>query len=441
MAKLNTKPQSIYTHEGAKAKRITPEQQLSRSIMSCLLWEREFYEDGEHIADRITRLVSEVSPEFASETAIKARHEGNLRHVPLLICAAMAKHHGGTIVADTIESVVSRADELTELVMIACKINGQSPANSKKVLSAQMKKGLARAFTKFDEYRLAKYDRPGAVRLRDVLFMCHAKPKDKKQHYVWRRLTEGNLKNPDTWEVSLSGGGDKRETFERLLSEAKLGYLALLRNLRNMLESGVDRSLIESAILDRKGADRVLPFRFVAAARHAVQLEPVIDRALVASIEAVEPLRGATAILVDVSGSMSWRISDRSDLSRLDAAAALAAVSNCEQSRVFTFSNGLVEVPPRKGMAGIDAIIKSQMHGGTNLGGAVDWVNRNVKCDRLIVITDEQSQSRVPDPVAKKAYMINVASNKNGVGYGAWTHIDGFSESVLRYIVEHEKQH
>ena len=58
--------------------------------------------------------------------------------------------------------------------------------------------------------------------------------------------------------------------------------------------------------------------------------------------------------------------------------------------------------------------------------------------DRLIVITDEQSHDAVPQPVAKAAYMINVASNRNGVGYGRWTHIDGFSESVLRFIHEVE---
>lgn len=441
MAKLNIKPQSIYTHEGAKAKHVNAEQQLQRSVMACMLWEREFYEDGEHIADRIVRLVGEVSAEFASQTSIKARKEGNLRHVPLLICAAMAKAHGGAIVADTIYEVVCRADELAELVMVVCKINNQSPANAKKVLSAQTKKGLAKAFTKFDEYRLAKYDRPGDIRLRDVLFMCHAKPKDKKQHYTWKRLAEGNLKTPDTWEVSLSAGKDKRETFERMISEGSLGYMALLRNLRNMLESGVRVDLIKGAILERKGADKVLPFRFVAAARHAPQLEPALDQALVANLEVMPKLSGKTAVLVDVSASMGARLSMRSDLTRMDAAATLGSVVPSDDMRVFTFSYQIVEVPPRKGMAGVQTVIQSQQHGGTDLGGAVNAINNQVECDRLIVITDEQSQSRVPDPVAKHAYMINVASNRNGVGYGAWTHIDGFSESVLRYIIEHEKEH
>ena len=83
-------------------------------------------------------------------------------------------------------------------------------------------------------------------------------------------------------------------------------------------------------------------------------------------------------------------------------------------------------------MAGVDAIT-ARVGGGTLLGAAVAEVCKEPH-DRLIVITDEQSHDRVPDPVAKRAYMINVASAQNGVGYGKWTHIDGFSEGVLRFI-------
>jgi 60 kDa SS-A/Ro ribonucleoprotein len=82
-------------------------------------------------------------------------------------------------------------------------------------------------------------------------------------------------------------------------------------------------------------------------------------------------------------------------------------------------------------------VIRSQQHGGTYLSAAVGLVNKDIPYDRLIVITDEQSADRVPDPKGI-GYMINVASNKNGVGYGRWTHVDGFSESVLRFIRETE---
>lgn len=82
-------------------------------------------------------------------------------------------------------------------------------------------------------------------------------------------------------------------------------------------------------------------------------------------------------------------------------------------------------------------MLKSQGHCGTNLGGAITSVQG--MANRLIVITDEQSHTRVPTPVFEKAYMINIASNKNGVGYGKWIHIDGWSESVINYITQSEE--
>ncbi|ADU13735.1 TROVE domain-containing protein [Asticcacaulis excentricus] len=418
------------THEGAPAAILSAEQRLRRSVLSCLLWEGEFYEDGESIAERIYTLALEVEPQIVAAMAIEAREQMKLRHAPLILLCALIKT-GGPLVAPAIERVIQRADELSELVAIYWR-------DGKKPLSKQMKLGLSRAFTKFDAYALAKYDRAGPVRLRDVLFLIHAKPKDEIQADLWKHLAAGTLSSPDTWEVALSGGADKAETFTRLLTERKLGYLALLRNLRNMDQAGVDEELVKAAILARKGAERVLPFRYVAAARAAPRFEPWLDQALSETILEQPVFAGRTIVLVDVSGSMGGRLSAKSDLTRMDAAATLAAIIPGEV-RVFTFSNSVVEVPPRRGMAGVDAILRSQSYAGTELGKAVTTIN-GIKHDRLIVITDEQSADRVPQPVAKQAYMINVASYRNGVGYGGtWTHIDGFSENVLSYIREQEQ--
>lgn len=422
------------TREGAPAvKTLSNEQKLCRAVLSCLLWETEFYEDGEQIADRIVALASAVDPEIVAKLAIEARSEMNLRHAPLLLLTVLAKTGAKRekLVANTIAEVIQRADELAEFVALYWR-------DGKRPLSAQMKKGLARAFCKFDAYQLAKYDRPGPVRLRDVLFLVHAKPAAAAQAETWKKLAAKALESPDTWEVALSAGADKRDTFERLLKEKKLGYLALLRNLRNMEQAGVDEALVKRAIADRAGAKRVLPFRFVAAARAAPMFDREIDKALQKAIDEQAWLKGRTIVLVDVSGSMDHPVSRRSDLTRMDAAAALASVINGDV-RVFSFSNEIVEVPARKGLAGIDAIVKSQPHSGTYLGKAVAHVNA-IKHDRLIVITDEQSHDAVPDPVSRRATMINVASNKNGVGYGKWTHLDGFSEQVLRYIAAIERE-
>jgi 60 kDa SS-A/Ro ribonucleoprotein len=432
MASINKKPDSIYTHEGAKAKHISFKAQLERSVMACLLWEKQFYESGENIADRIKSLIPNVLPQDCADIAIKARSQMNLRHVPLLIVREMArleKHKA--LVAATLPKIIQRPDELTEFLAIYW-------ADKRQPLSAQVKRGLAKAFTKFSEYQLAKYNRDNAVKLRDVLFLSHAKPQGEEQEALFKRLVNKELQTPDTWEVALSSGADKKETWERLLTENKLGGLALLRNLRNMTEVNVDAALITNALSMMK-TERILPFRFIAAARHAVSLEPYIEVPMLKACSEREKLKGKTILLVDVSGSMDNSLSKKSDMTRLDAGCGLGILLRevCEQVRIITFSSKIVEVPTRRGFALRDAIFNSQMHASTFLGEAIRQVN-NLDCYRVIVITDEQSQDRVPDPVCKNTYMINVASNKNGVGYGSYAHIDGFSESVVDYIVQSE---
>lgn len=435
--KLNNRYNTQYrnkTHEGAPAKRITPLQELRRTVMSCLLWENTFYESGVDIADRLEALVAKVAKNKAEDVAaiaMDARNEYRLRHAPLLLACALTKNAQGRLVGDTVYNVIQRADELTEILAIYWR-HGRQP------LSAQMKQGLARAWTKFNAYQLAKYNRNGAVKLRDSLFMCHAKPKDKAQEAVWKSLVDGTLVSPDTWEVNLSAGKDKRATFERLLKEKKLGYLALLRNLRNMREAGVKESLVFKALKEGAKNSKALPFRFVAAANAVPKWEREIDNAMQIALRGMETLPGKTIVLVDVSGSMTWSLSAKSDLNRIDAAGALAALvaGIAEDYEVYAFDTSVYEMPSRKGMALIDSI-KRKGGGGTYLGKAVARMNQ-LHYDRLIVITDEQSHDPVPGPKGK-GYMINVASYQNGVGYGPWVHIDGFSEAVIRFIQEYEK--
>src|SRR5215475_14263808 len=421
------------THEGAPARNISNELQLQRSLLACMLWENQFYEDGVEIAGRIAELVPKVQAERVAALAVEAREQMKLRHAPLLLVREMARHktHRG-LVAETLERVIQRADELCEFVAIYWK-DGRVP------LSGQVKKGLAAAFPKFDEYQLAKYDRGGPIKLRDVLFLCHAKPRDDAQAGFWRKLIWGRLAVPDTWEVALSAAGagngaSKREAWTRLVAENKLGALALLRNLRNLREAGVDEKLVLPA-LDGMNTQRVLPFRFLAAARYAPQWEPALEEAMLKCVAGQEKLAGKTILLLDISGSMTAPLSRRSEMQRTDAAYGLAVLLReiGEKVAVFSFSDDLVEVPPRRGFALRDAIDGSQSHSATYLGKAVEKLNAREPHDRLIVITDEQAHDTVPNPKGK-GYVINVASYKNGVGYGKWTHIDGWSESVVEYV-------
>jgi len=428
-----------FTHEGARGKRFTPEMALKRTLMNCLLWEDQFYEDGVAIADRIKALVPEVEPARAAALAVEAREVMKLRHAPLLVLREMARHetHRG-LVADTLARVIQRPDEMTELLAIYwADALGPGQQRKRQPVSAQIKKGLARALTKFDAYQLAKYDRDGAVRIRDVLFLVHAKPKDADQEKVWRQLVDGELASPDTWEVSLSSGKDKRATFERLIAEKRLGGLALLRNLRLMQQAQVPRQTIAEAISAMR-TDRILPYRFITAARYAPDFEEELEAVMLKSIKGYAHLPGRTRLLIDVSGSMFAPLSAQSEMTRAEAACGLAILARevCEEVEVFTFSQDVKKVQPRRGFALRDAIIGSQPHGSTFLGKAVAEIDR--KGDRLIVFTDEQSHDKVGDPKAR-GYMVNVASYQHGVGHAAWTRVDGFSEAVIAWIAAQEE--
>lgn len=419
---------ALVTHEGAPAAALDPRADLERSVMACLLWESEFYESGETIATRIAALARLVPPAAVADIAVRARRDMRVRHAPLLLAVELlATAEGRALFGRVAEGVFARPDDLTEFLALYWR-DGRRP------LAKQAKRHLGEALRRFDEYQLAKYDNARKpIRPRDVLRLTRPVPDSPAQAELWGRLSRNELATPDTWEVELSKGGDRLGSWTRLLAERRLGGLALLRNLRNMLDAGVPADALREALSGLRPG-RLLPANFLAAARHAPSLEPAIEEAMLRSLGDRPAAPGRTVLLVDVSGSMSSPLSGRSGLSRLDAACALAVLAReaFADLRVFTFTDRVVEVPPRRGFALRDAIDRSQPRGGTLLGAAVTAVPA---CDRLVVLTDEQSADAVPQ---RRGFMVNLASARNGVGYGTWTHIDGWSERVLDYILAAE---
>ena len=459
--KTNVKNQlAVFTHAGGiSAANLSPAQQLRRTVMCMMLFEDNFYESGVAASERVRDLLRKVSFEDAAQIAIDAREKMKLRHAPLFIVREMLRYHTGRKVGDLIHDVIQRPDEITELLALYWKDGKDQP------LTAQLKIGLARAFGKFNEYQLAKYNRDGAVKLRDALFLCHARPKTLEgaealpftklfrkgltlgdhigvrpnglstDELLYGKVAHNMLTTPDTWEVELSGGADKAETFTRLMTEKKLGALALLRNLRGMLEAGVVEDVIRTAIKDMN-AERVLPFRFIAAARYAPRLEDVLELAMFRCLTEQPKLVGKTALLIDHSGSMNERVSAKSEITRFDAASGVAMILRecCDNVRFFAFSTSTVEVPARRGFALKDAALNSMAFGGTDLSQAVNHVYAAMPdCERLIVLTDEQSGTKPSHPHGH-GYIINVAGYKNGIGYGPWVTIDGWSEAIVDYI-------
>lgn len=441
------------THEGGKANRIKPEEQLRRTVSACLLWEKSFYESGASIADRITESANACKPEFVAQLAVEVRNKHGIRHAPLwLILSLFTRKDIGekrAFLGEAVANVIRRADEPAELIAMWWELSGT------KKLPIQLKRGIAAAFLKFDAYQLGKYKGNGnAVTLIDAIRLTHPKAADKKGNKLLKKANKGTLPIPNTWETRMSAGENGKDVFTDLLTKGKLGYLALLRNLRKMAELGVDEDLICEALLARKGAGLILPHQFIAAGLHAVRFVPILDQAMQACLnDEIVPLGGKTAILVDVSGSMSaplsqrgiaYKSADTHELSRLHAAGGLSihALKASFKARIFAFGSSCEEVTPAYGMAQIQVLNEAMQRLGsqTNAGSAVKFVvSKMPDFDRIILIGDEQSADILPD--VKCGYSLNVAAEKNGIGYrGGWHHVDGFSAQTIRYIAERESR-
>ena len=439
-------------HHGVTTTEINAEQALRRSVLSCMLWEDTFYEDGKTIAERIESTIPLVDPKVVASLAVEAREKFKLRSVPLLLAKGLADvSRGSALVSKTLARIIQRPDELTKFMEVYWM-------GGKKPLSAQVKKGLALAFTKFNEYNLAKYNRDGNIKLRDVMLLTHPKPKDEAQSEMWKRLLDKTLATPDTWEVRLSSGANKKNSWEELLTQNKMGALAVLKNIRNFQRDGVDPMIIKQAIGDLK-TERVLPFRFLTAARYADNIYlSDLEKVMFNCIDTKKKLTGKTIILVDVSGSMDsalaqarptggryWttETSNENVVTRVDVASGLAILLRqiCDDCGVYAFSDHATKVRDSRGFQLRDDISNSMRHSSTYLGKALTYINKNEDhYDRLIVITDEQSHDDISRFVPKgKAYLINVAPYRHGVGYGEnWIHIDGFSEAVIDWIQMYE---
>lgn len=487
---------------GGFAATLTPEQELRRAVLACLLWEDNAYESGVSIVNRIMGLVPQNAPTVVADLAIEARERMHLRHVPLLLVREMTKYpEHKRLVGDTLARVIQRADEPAEFLALYWQAEGRERPRELRAngrftrnapLAKQVKRGLATAFRKFNAYALAKNDKDGPVKLADALSLCHAEPRydsettfvdsdairprprgqetGKRRHMAgqgleWQQLLCGTLPTPNTWEVRLSAGEDKRQVWESLIAEEMLGEVALMRNLRNMEQAGVPQETVDRAI-DAAPGDKLLPFQVYAAYRHATRHKDALEGLLLRTARLLPRLSGRTALAIDVSGSMDTALSDKSELTRLTAAAALAAVfaECCETPRVYATadSTGLVTEAHERAYRWRNESFESNPNArgfelARRVEGARGWAGcggiYTVKClnyirqqegadlDRVIVLTDGQdcgSDRRIPD-IAARQYTINVASHQHQVAYGErWLQIDGWSDFVVRYVAELE---
>lgn len=268
-------------HEGAVAWRMTPEWELYTTVVTTMGTEDKFYEKGDDRVRRIADLVRKVEPEFVAQLATYAREEMHLRSVPMLLLVELARcHQGDSLVSRAVSRTVQRADEITELLMCYQWRMGR---NDLSRLSHQLRKGLTESFNRFDEYQFAKYNRTDRkVTLRDALLLVHPKPKNKAQAEIFSKILSDTLATPYTWETELSAVGQhhfasaeekkeaKREAWRQLVKSQRMGYMATLRNLRNMIQLRLDDEsmrMVCDFLADPEAVrkSKQLPFRFLSA--------------------------------------------------------------------------------------------------------------------------------------------------------------------------------
>lgn len=437
---------------GMRAASQSPEALLRRTVMSCLLWEKIAYQSGSSVAQQIANMVAQVEPIVAYNVAIEARTIQKLRHVPLYIATVMAelKTHKH-LVSSLLPKIILRADELAEFLAIYWK-------DRRKPISAQIKIGLAEAFKNFNEYHFAKYrGDKNDIKLRDVLRLVHPRPENQERSNLYKAIKENTLKTPDTWEVVLSSGADKKESWERLIGENKLGALAFMRNLRNMTQAGVSKKLINEGFKNIN-PKWLLPLNFLASAKYAPEYEQQIEALMLRMFDATDKLKGYTVFVVDVSGSMGSKISDESEYSRLDVAKAMAMFAGgvAENFSLYITAgddyrriHATKKVAPRRGFGMMDVIANEKHHvggGGIFTRQCLEYIKEqegDIIPDRIIVFSDSadcDNVNKIPKPFAKNNYIVDVSAEKYGVNYdGVWdAEVSGWSEHFISFIMAME---
>ncbi|WP_294294701.1 TROVE domain-containing protein [uncultured Chryseobacterium sp.] len=421
---LRKENKAVMSYEGAKAYTMTPAEELYSAVVTTGL-SNATYEKGNERLARIQALIQKNDPEFVAKLAVYARKEMYLRSVPLVLTTELAKQASGTdLVSRTVDGVIQRADEITELLAYYQMANERTDLKKLNRLSKQIQKGLVKSFNKFDEYQFAKYNRKAEVTLKDALFLVHPKAKDENQQTVFNKIVNDSLETPYTWEVELSVLGQTKfadeaerktafkDKWEELIFSNKLGYMATLRNLRNILEAGVSSQAMEKVcryLSDEKAVrnSKQLPFRFLAAYREQKTIgSPYLSSVLEALEDAVtvsaKNIRGfgfdtSVVIAADVSGSMQQPVSPKSKVLLYDIGLLMSMMlqSQCKNviSGMFGDTWKRVTMPKNGILRNVDEFYKREGEVGYSTNGYLvieDLLNRGEKIDKVMLFTDTQ---------------------------------------------------
>ena len=481
------------TFEGGTGFAREARSELFLLAVANMVGENTFYEAAGERDSRFRALVHELAvadPEWLTGMIGWLRGEGNMRSASLVAALEGAKArvdagaHGHS--RQMVDAALQRADEPGEALAYWTSRYGRA-------IPKPVKRGIADAVARlYTERAVLKYDTGSkGYRFGDVLNLVHASPSADKPrqkalfaHAHERQHNRAGGPDPSAlpvlaanatlveaartepalllvpeqlkragvaWESALSLAGDrvdKARLWEALIPS--MGYMALLRNLRNFDQAGVSDEVAEQVAArladpELVARSRQLPMRFLSAYRAAPSLRwgLALEKALKASLANITELSGRTLVLVDRSGSMQGRLSARSDLNRADAAAIFgtALAMRCESADLVAFGTNSEKVPFQRGDSLLRAIDRFGWMGGTNTSAAVARHFRDH--DRVVIVTDEQAHhywggnptEQVPASVP--VYTWNLAGYERGhgpSGDGNRHTFGGLSDAAFRMV-------
>lgn len=428
MSKFNAQKNMRTVNSCGHAAYVMPEKQkLVTQVLTSFFNEEKFY--GDNTADMVKTIkaVIEQDPEFVAKLAVFARREFNMRSVSHVLAAYLAHEPAGKRYArKVVNRICVRGDDATEIMSFYLSTFGKPIPNS-------LRRGLKDVLERFDIYTLAKYKGAGkAVKMRDLVALCRPAPKSNAAALAFKMLLAGTLDPPYTWEVEISKYGNNKETWERLIASKKVGHMAILRNLRNIIKakpSNLDDALTWMTDPAAVMRSKQLPFRFLSAYKAVADVGTsrifrILEQACMSSLENMPRLPGTTAIFLDVSGSMSSHVSEKSHIRCYEIGALIGLMANriCDDSVFYTFNNSASKYQ----FSGDEPLLKTATEfrcgGDTNMAAPFEMLKSSgLKVDRIIVISDNECNS-VSTWFSRKPVQAVVDDYRRATGSNCWVH-------------------
>ena len=383
------------TYEGGNGYEKNPVQDWLNFLMSANL-ENRFYESAGEQVERFVALTNrigkEYGPEFVGKCAHFARNEIGMRSIVTLTAAILNEQIFPTK-RSFFGSILSRPDDVAELFAAIDQLGGKR--------SNAVVRGAKDYLNTLNDYQIGKYKMNSKdYNMYDLINITHA------NSGAINRYKNGILETPDTWETKVSAADSQEERnqeWKHLVEEHKLGYLALIRNLRNIMNADIDEAFIEYQLVpqlanaEKIQRSKVFPYQIYTAYKNMgvynMEVSAALDKAFRLACGNVDKLPGKSVILLDVSGSMDSPYSKNSCMSIKEIGACYAAMMYISQDCDFVKFGNKAIVKAYNKLDNIFSII-DQMTRNDNCGWGTNertaFAKLRQKYDRIFLVSDMQ---------------------------------------------------